>query len=174
VAGFVIERLDPADLDRLEPLWGALLVRHAETWRALPTRDPADSWARRRRQYAEYLAGDQGSFVLVARRGESLIGYLMVHVAEGDESYATGDSVAEIKTFVVLPAERRSGTGSALLDAALSEIGRLGIDDVFVGVMAGNDAAQYIYERRGFRPFVHVLYARRDEAAPGLSAESER
>ncbi len=161
-----ITRLDAAELDALEPLWAALVTHHAALWSALPARSTADSWPRRRRQYGRWL-GNEGSFVLAARRGEALVGYAMAAVSEGDETFATGERLAELETLVVAPGERAAGVGTALLDAVLVELERQGIDDVLVGVMHGNDAARRFYERRGFTPFVHLLYGKRSALSKG-------
>ena len=159
----IVERLDPARLDELEPLWAALMSRHAEVWSLLPMRESHVSWTLRRGQYEAWLA-DEGSFVLVARRGDVPIGYLMVDVDEGDETYATGDRVARLETLVVAEGDRDAGVGGLLFDAAMAELERLGVDDLFVGYMDGNEAARRFYERRGFTPFVHHLYAKRPGA----------
>jgi ribosomal protein S18 acetylase RimI-like enzyme len=164
-----VERLDQARLDELRPLWEALLVRHAEVWAVLPQRPEPDSWERRRRQYAGWLA-DEGSFALVARRAGKPVGYILVGIGEGDETYATGERLAEIHTLVVAAGERDAGAGGLLFDAAMEELGRLGVDDLLVGHMDGNDAARRFYERRGFTPFVHVLYARRPGADGSATA----
>ena len=81
----------------------------------------------------------------------------------------TGDRVAIIETLVVAAGERDAGVGGLLFDAAMTELERLGIDDLFVGYMDGNEAARRFYERRGFTPFVHPLYARR----PGADTPSD-
>jgi ribosomal protein S18 acetylase RimI-like enzyme len=159
----LIERLEPADLDQLEPLWHALLARHSEVWSRLPMREAHHSWTLRRGQYEGWLA-HEGSFVLVARRDDVLMGYLMVDVGEGDETYVTGDRVARLETLVVAENQRDAGVGGLLFDAAMAELERLAVDDLFVGCMDGNEAARRFYERRGFTPFVHHLYAKRPGA----------
>ena len=136
--------------------------------RLLPQRPAGETWERRRRQYEGWLA-DEGSFVLLARRDGQAVGYILVHIAEGDETYATGERLAEIETLVVAAGERDAGVGGLLFDAAMEELGRLGVDDLLVGHMDGNEAARRFYERRGFTPFVHKLYARR----PGASDSEE-
>ena len=165
-AAMTVERVDPGGLDELRPLWEALLARHAEVWSILPQRPAGETWARRRRQYDGWLA-DEGSFVLLARRDGRAVGYTLVHIAEGDETYATGERLAEIETLVVAAGERDAGVGGLLFDAAVEELGRLGVDDLMVGYMDGNEAARRFYERRGFTPFVHRLYARRPGAGSG-------
>ena len=167
----VVERLDPTRLDELEPLWEALMSRHADVWGLLPMREPHHSWTLRREQYGGWLT-DEGSFVLVARRDDGPIGYLVVDVSEGDETYVTGERVARLETLVVAEGERGVGVGGLLFDAAISELGRLGVDDLFVGYMDGNEGARRFYERRGFMPFVHHLYAKRAPARPAAKEDA--
>jgi ribosomal protein S18 acetylase RimI-like enzyme len=162
---WIIEPLSPAtpgqftaaDLAPLEPLWRSLMDRHRDVWNELPMRSYEESWERRRAQYLEVLAVP-GSFILVARRGEHLIGYAMVDIQEGDETYTTGERQAEIYTLAVLPGERERGVGAALMDEADRRLLADGVTDVFVATMHGNDAAQRFYERRGFTPFLHMQY----------------
>jgi GNAT superfamily N-acetyltransferase len=162
-AAVSVERSGLAALEELRPLWQALLERHAEVWSVLPQRAAAESWTRRKRQYEGWLA-DEGSFVLVARMAGAPLGYILVHVDEGDETYLTGERLAWIETLVVAAGERDAGIGGLLFDAAMEELGRIGVDDLLVSHMDGNEAARRFYERRGFTPFSHLLYARRPGA----------
>ena len=146
-----------ADLDRLEPLWRLLMDRHREAWEVVAVRSHEDSWPRRRAQYRGWLSVP-GSFVLVARRGDRLLGYAVVAIEEGDETFATGDRQAEICTLVVVPGERDHGLGAALVEELEGRLLAEGVTDVFVGTMHGNGAAQRFYERRGYTPFVHMSY----------------
>ena len=50
------------------------------------------------------------------------------------------------------------------MDAVDAELDRLGVGDVLLDYLAGNDAAARFYERRGFVPFVNALYRRRQTA----------
>lgn len=168
----IVERLDAARLDELEPLWEALLAHHADVGSVLPARSLAESWPRRRRQYEEWLRAP-GSFVLAARRGDRLIGYAMVSVWEGGfSSFRSGERMAELETLVVLPQARDAGVGSRLFDEVVAELGRLGVDDILVGTIVGNEGARRFYERRGFKPFVEQLYARRADALPTKERET--
>ena len=156
-----VEVVQPAelDLDALEPLWRSLLERHAALRPELPARSRADSWPRRRAQYERWLASP-GSFAVLARRGPGLVGYALVEIQEPDETFVTGP-MADVQTLVVAPGERGAGLGGALMDAVDAELDRLGIGDVLLGCLVGNHAAARFYERRGFVPFVNLLYARR-------------
>ncbi len=60
--------------------------------------------------------------------------------------------IAEIETMLVSAEFRGAGLGSRLLDEIDAELARQGITEVIVGLMPGNDGAQRLYERRGFRP----------------------
>jgi ribosomal protein S18 acetylase RimI-like enzyme len=162
---WTIEELEPsapgafsdADLDPLEPLWRSLMDRHREAWEVVAMRSYEDSWPRRRAQYREWLR-TPGSFVLVGRCQDQAVGYAVVGIGEGDETYATGDRQAEIHTLAVLPEERDHGLGAALVNELEQRLLAEGVTDVLVGTMHGNDAAQRFYERRGYTPFVHVSY----------------
>ena len=168
---WVIERFAPpagdaytdAELAPLEPLLQALMDRHRDVWDVLPMRSYEDAWERRRAQYRDTLAAP-GSFALVARHGERLVGYAVVAIQEGDETFVSGKRLAEFSTPSVLPEERGHGLGAALLDEVERRLLADGVEDLLVGTMHGNDAALRFYERRGFTPFVHLQYRKLKEA----------
>lgn len=56
----------------------------------------------------------------------------------------------EMANIAVDPARRRAGFGALLLDAALEEAGREGLQVMFLEVRASNRAAQQLYASRGF------------------------
>jgi ribosomal protein S18 acetylase RimI-like enzyme len=154
---FTISRAGAEALDRLRPLWLALHHHHQAVGgeRLGPYVDDDASWTARRALYAEFLAG--GGFALLAERDGALLGYAMVAVktsaeTELDDTWRSGDRVAEIETLVVLPEARGSGVGSALLDAVDAELEAAGIEDVLIAAFVTNTDAIRLYERRGFRP----------------------
>ena len=149
-------------LEALEPLWRALMDRHRQVWEVVPMRDYDDSWPRRKAQYLEWLAAPD-SFILVARRADRLLGYAVVGIHEADETYATGERLAEIHTLALLPGERDRGLGGALMDEVERRLLADGVSDVLVGTMHNNDAALRFYARRGFTPFVHLQYRKLEE-----------
>ncbi len=59
--------------------------------------------------------------------------------------------IAEIETVLVSAPFRGAGLGTRLLDEIDAELERQGITEVIVGLMPGNDGAQRLYERRGYR-----------------------
>lgn len=173
----VVERGDPAEIDRLEPLWKALLDHQRGVYAGVAQRSPDESWRRRRVEYARWLAQGE-SFFVVARRGDELLAYAMVEIREASPMWDLGDRVADLQTLVVLPGERRRRLGSAILDAVDGELRRLGIEHVLVGVMAGNAEAARFYERRGFVPYAGVMrrevgWRRRDDGPDGPRRNSD-
>ena len=96
-------------------------------------------------------------FVLLAERGGELIGYALVAIMPVgdtilDDTWRTGERVAEIETVFVAPEARGGGVGSALLDRVDEELAAAGVADVLIGAVVKNAGAIRLYERRGFRP----------------------
>jgi ribosomal protein S18 acetylase RimI-like enzyme len=143
-----------ADLDALEPLWVAVHHRHAGSMPELaPYVDDATTWRERRALYVELLAKPD-TVLLLARVDGELVGYGLAHVMPIAETWigdtwVTGERIGEIESLSVLPEHRGAGIGTRLLDGL--EAG-LGVDDLILGVLPGNDAAIRMYERRGYRP----------------------
>jgi ribosomal protein S18 acetylase RimI-like enzyme len=169
-----IQRGGADDVAALRELWLELHHHHAQVApQSGEFTDDATSWRVRSASYREWLAEDPRSFLLLAREGQQLVGYAVVRVFESGadlrDSWVVPEVVAELETMLVTAAARNSGLGSRLLDEVDAELARLGITEVLVGLMPGNDGAQRLYERRGFRPRWLVL-ARGD---PAQSARSE-
>jgi ribosomal protein S18 acetylase RimI-like enzyme len=152
-----IAPLDPADIELVGPLWKQLMDHVAALPDGLvPVRPSDESWVLERAEMLEELAGE--AFVLVARRGERVVGYAFVCVEGPDPVWYTGDKHAVLATLCVDEAERGDGVGSALMDAMDEELERRGIEDVEIGVDTGNTAASRLYASRGFRPDFQILY----------------
>ncbi|MER7500582.1 GNAT family N-acetyltransferase [Nonomuraea pusilla] len=146
-------------LDRLRPLWLALHEHHRASQPDRSFQPDELSWPLRRAEYERWLA-EEDSFVLVAERAGRAVGYAFVEVYQGpDDTYATGKKVAELQTLSVGPGERGGGVGGALMDAMDAELERLGVHDLYVEVLTGNEGAHRFYERRGLRP-VMAVYGR--------------
>ncbi len=137
-------------IDGLEPLWLAL-HRHHRAVATVPVQpDDRLSWELCRAGYHRHIAAGDG-FLVVAGKPGAEVGYAMVVVRSGpDDTYPFAGRFAEVVTLVVSPDERGSGIGTRLLDAVDAELARRGIRDQIIAVMAGNTAAQRLYERRGF------------------------
>jgi GNAT superfamily N-acetyltransferase len=92
--------------------------------------------------WAERLA-DPTAVALVACRGGRPVGSVM---ARADPDFPGGQLVG----LHVLPAEWGKGTGSGLHDAALAALSGAGYRDAGLWVIAENDRARHMYERRGW------------------------
>lgn len=157
MADVTIHKVGAEAVDRLEPLWLALHEHHQSVAPPAVYQPPHRSWAARRGAYLEWLASP-GSFILLAEKGQQAVGYAMVHVKPGpDDTWVTGDRIAELETLSVAPAARGAGIGTMLLDGVDAELAAQGIGDLFIAALHGNDAAIRLYQRRGLRPvMVHL------------------
>jgi ribosomal protein S18 acetylase RimI-like enzyme len=155
-----IIRGDASRLDEVGPLFKAMHEHH-RSGRAqmLPFRPSVDAWERRRSHYARLLESGRGH-LLLAEEGGRAIGYAMVSVGGGQATLATSDRVAELESLSVAEDERGRGVGRALMDAAYAVIRELGIGEVMLYVVDGNDGATRFYERLGMRPYLHVMLGR--------------
>jgi ribosomal protein S18 acetylase RimI-like enzyme len=150
--------LDAARLDELREHW-LELHRAARTVSAVPLQpDDELSWQVRRRSYAGWLAAGT-EFAIGAERASRLVGYAVVRVHDGpDDTFDFGSGYAELYSLSVLPAERNGGIGTRLLDEVDRELAGRGITSLAIAVVAGNDAARRLYERRGLVAGEVMLY----------------
>jgi ribosomal protein S18 acetylase RimI-like enzyme len=93
------------------------------------------------------LAKPIGTAVFGALAGDSMVGM----VGLNRETRAKSRHRARIWGMYVAPEARRTGVGGALLEAALEEATRAGIDHLELTVSAPQKAARALYERIGFR-----------------------
>ncbi|MFN2561315.1 MAG: N-acetyltransferase family protein [Jatrophihabitans sp.] len=153
---------DAEKLGELAPLYAALLAHHVNLPN-VPQAQPSElSWSLRRAEYETWLK-DSNGFVVVARRDGIAVGYAVVSIAAGpDDMWVTGNHIAEVQTLAVRAADRGAGIGTTLLDAIDSELGCQGVRDIQIAVVATNEDAIRLYQRRGFTPRLVVLsnYAR--------------
>ena len=158
--GVSIRRLDPAELELVEPLWSALREHHASVASASPALGPprarGDSWRRRRAQYERWLS-EPDAFLLIAERGGAAVGYAMVHLRAGSPPWPGSPRAGEVETLSVHPGERGRGIGTALLRAVSGELAALGAGELSLHVVTGNRRALAFYERHGLRPFAQWL-----------------
>ena len=160
-----VTRAGPERLDDLEPLWKALHDHHAVAASQLagvtPFRSPGESWTRRRASYAAWLEGPD-AFALIAEHDGEPVGYAFVRVGGGETMLVTGDRVGSLETLSVLPHARGRGIGTAIVDEVYRELGRLGVRELTVDLMATNTDAARFYERRGMIPYVATYLGRVD------------
>jgi ribosomal protein S18 acetylase RimI-like enzyme len=145
-------------VSELRELWLSLHGHHRTVAHAAIQPDDDLSWAVRNAAYRDLLSSGRG-FLVIADRSSEPVAYAAVEVHEGpDDTYAGASEHGEVLTLVVAESERGSGLGSALLDAVAAELAARGVTDQRIAVMAGEDAAQQLYERRGFAAAEIILF----------------
>ncbi|MGX7681011.1 GNAT family N-acetyltransferase [Jatrophihabitans sp. DSM 45814] len=121
----------------------------------------SEAWSRQ--SYLDELADSELRCYLVAesvagRSGEAAAGEPEAGEPEarrsvellGSAGLLTIGETAQILTVGVLPAARRRGIGTQLVQALVAEAIRRGADEVLLEVRIDNDAARTLYEREGF------------------------
>lgn len=156
---FTISRLDPEQVDRVEPLWNALREHHELVASKYgPARTREASWALRRARYVEWLA-EPAAFALIATDGAGDdVGYAVV-TDLGAESTFPNDRVGCLETIAVHPDARRGGIGTALLGEARRGAAAEGLPELTITVFAANASAMKFYRRHGFEIQLHVMRA---------------
>lgn len=157
------------EIDVVEPLWNALQEHHVRVTPELhpqtPKRELCDAWRIRRSKYVRWL-GDPETFFIVAEDESGAIGYAFVTVGPGYASWKTGERAGELETLSVLPEHRGRGVGAALIEAAWSQLGELGIDDMAITTTKTNVDSRRFYEREGFNQAFVVYHGKRPQDRP--------
>lgn len=139
----------PEDLPAIGRL-GALLVamHHAfDAKRFIP------ATAKTEGGYASFLGtqlGERNIIVLVAETDDVVIGYVYAGI-EGYDYMSLRGPAGILYDIVVDPASRGHGVGRMLLDAALAELSGRGAPRVLLSTAEGNESAQRLFARAGFR-----------------------
>jgi len=103
--------------------------------------------------YGRFLASvvtNPDYFVLVAEREHAVVGYVFAGI-EGTSWRDLRGPCGFIHDVYVLESERRQGTGRALVAAAIAWIQSRGQSQVVLWSKSGNEAAQQLFARLGFR-----------------------
>jgi ribosomal protein S18 acetylase RimI-like enzyme len=106
-----------------------------------------------RHAYASFLATqleEPNVVVLVAERDGAVLGYTYAAV-EGRDYMLLRGPAGVLYDIVVDPAHRGNGVGRMLLDATLAALGARGAPRVVLSTAEGNESAQRLFARAGFR-----------------------
>jgi ribosomal protein S18 acetylase RimI-like enzyme len=137
-------------VDEVKILWMALHDHHEKVAPHFGiTLEHGESWKRRRANYQNWL-GDQGSRMFIAKENDEPVGYALVRIVGGSETWKSGDQIAELETFSILPEYRGMGIGSRLMAEIYSFLREEGIREVGVTVVETNVQAIRFYEKHGF------------------------
>jgi ribosomal protein S18 acetylase RimI-like enzyme len=145
-------------VDGLRDLWIALHHTHRSVSPVPLVEDDELSWQRRRALYVGWLDRAAGFGVLASLDGVP-VGYAFCCLVAGpDDTFPVGDTYGDVYSLSVAEGVRGRGIGSRLLDEVDRELDARGIRDLKISVLAGNERAQRLYERRGFRVAELALY----------------
>lgn len=158
-----IEVADSADVDAVVDRWVALLADQRPLGTHLL---PEANRSTARDFIAQSVLSET---VLVARAAGGVVGFVDFHTERG--VYEQDVERGVVDNVYVDPAYRDRGVGSRLLDAAEAALREAGVDVLAISVLADNDAARRLYERRGYRPHRVELERPADSPEP---AESDR
>jgi ribosomal protein S18 acetylase RimI-like enzyme len=140
---------DADDVEALADLWVELVASQRAHGAHLLA---AENRAVARDFLGQYVAGER---VYLARAGDSVVGFVMFHVETG--AYEQDTTRGVVDNVYVVPAHRDRGIGSRLLDAAEAALAEGDVETVGISVLADNEAARRLYERRGYSPQRVVL-----------------
>jgi ribosomal protein S18 acetylase RimI-like enzyme len=147
-----------ADVERLRDLWLALHHQHRVVAPIALVEDDEASWQARRALYLDWL-GAGNAFGFVAERDGEPVGYAVCCLIDGpDDTFPVGERYGDLYSLSVAADERGHGIGTRLLDAVDLELEQRAIHDLRISVMAGNERAQRLYERRGLQLAEVVLF----------------
>ena len=116
----------------------------------------AETWAHERPLYVALLAKPD-TLLLLARDGDELVGYALAHVTAvrghlGPRHLADGAADRRARIARGRRGAPRGGDRQRAAGRRRARAAALGVDDLILGVLPGNEGARRLYERRGFRP----------------------
>jgi ribosomal protein S18 acetylase RimI-like enzyme len=144
-----IRRATTCDLPRLGSLGALLVEAHHDL-------DPQRFLARTHRTAADYASflstklEDPDAAILVAEAHMNVIGYAYAAV-QGYDYLSLRGPAGVLHDLIVDPAHRARGVGRLLLNAAVAYLKTHGTPRVVLSTAEGNQAAQRLFARMGFR-----------------------
>jgi ribosomal protein S18 acetylase RimI-like enzyme len=161
----IVRRALPGDLERAGQHGGGLARLHHE-------RDPERFFLPEQvdEGYAWWFGKElkrQNAVVLVALRGEELVGYAYGAAEDRDWNLLL-DRHGVVHDVFVAEHARRLGAGAQLLDAMVRELEALGAPRIVLYTMVSNENAQRLFRSRGFRStMLEMMRSSSDAGAPG-------
>ena len=159
--GHIVETVGVEGIDRVEPLWRAMVDHHREiVGHEIPVRPTDDTWPMRRAQYEEWVGSGDGALLLaVTSAGAEPDGYACVRTSIPGPTFDLGERIGELESLAVADHARGAGLGSLLIAAARERLRAQGVAFWSVSVVDANTGAVRLYEREGFAPFWRALIA---------------
>jgi ribosomal protein S18 acetylase RimI-like enzyme len=144
----IVRRATSADLDAAAALAARLVRQHHEVdaGRFFLPENVEQGYA----GWFRHELARREAVILVAVAGQALVGYAYGTLEDRDWNLLL-DRHGAIHDIFVADTARRRGTGLALLQAIIVELEGLGAPRIVLSTMVGNENAQRLFERVGFR-----------------------
>jgi ribosomal protein S18 acetylase RimI-like enzyme len=153
-ARVLIRRAEARDMAFIIELWQKLSQEIAACDDRCAVRPEGEIiWAK----WAGQRLRDEHSCVLVAEKGDDLVGYLLGHIDEAQPIFKQRRHAIVTDLFVA-PESRRRGVGTKLVEQALEFFRGRDIGHVRVNVLQRNSAARAFWEKRGFGDFLFRMW----------------
>ncbi len=140
----VIRRLDQSDLPAYRVIRLEALQRHPEAFLSAYEDEAAEALDTYKRMIAAPPSATFGCFV-----DDALVGIAGLIVSPRAKLRHKGTIVG----VYVQPSDRGRGLARQLMDRAIAEARRVGVDTLLLTVTVGNDAAERLYLGLGFRRY---------------------
>lgn len=148
----------PERIDDVRELWLRLVEHHSRvSGRLGEVRPPAESWSLRRANYERWLDEDD-AFLCIAESDGAPIGYAMVHMRDGDNTFASEERIALVETICVLPDRRGLGAGAAIVEGLRAKGDELNVHEARATHLVGNEIAGEFFKALGGEP-VAIMYS---------------
>jgi GNAT superfamily N-acetyltransferase len=139
-------------IDDVRGLWLRLVEHHRRVSGHLgEVRPPDESWNLRRAHYERWL-GEEDSFLCIAESDGAPIGYAMVHMRDGDNTFASEERIALVETICVLPDRRGLGAGAAIVEGLREKGHELNVHEARATHLVGNEIAGEFFKALGGEP----------------------
>ena len=148
----------PERIDDVRELWLLLVEHHSRVSARLgEVRPPDESWELRRANYKRWLE-EEDAFLCIAESDGAPIGYAMVHMRDGDNTFLTEERIALVETICVLPDRRGLGAGAAIVDGMRAKGRELNVHKARAAHLVGNEIAGEFFKALGGEP-VAIVYS---------------
>jgi N-acetylglutamate synthase-like GNAT family acetyltransferase len=100
--------------------------------------------------------------ILVAEDEGEVVGFACLQTLD---SFCYAAPWTEITELYVVPASRRSGAGTGLVDEAIRRAAEIGASEVLVRTNIENEAAKCLFAQRGLELAPHLVFHRSTQSA---------
>jgi len=162
-----IETATERDIDAIVELWNEMMMLHAELDERFELAEDARAAYER---YLRFGLNESNQRVLVARDGDTLVGYISAEIKNHPPVYQIS-KYGEIGEIAVAVSHRRRGAGGALVAAAGDWLRERGIQHVTAAAASCNEDAICFWTKQGFEGYFTVMAA---EVGPAVDENDER